>query len=310
MPIARRLVSGFALFAAILAAAMPAGAAHVDDIALQIATIGDLRSEASVRHGLDGAHFCSTAPDPWTDPIALDGRATPFPFYRVVFGQASPEDEPDRPGPSLGLALSNYFAAARAHSDQANDSIELVIGGRHFVGHSGLDDPGYHLTVTFNEDRQGGGFAARHLHETGSGNGVIDVAGNWQCAPVAADPAEVTVRAHTLFAGAQPLRAEATHLRLWRADLPCIGSACGDWRVIDQTTGDAFMAKVDLRRLRLARALRRMAETGAVELLVDADIRPGDPPSVVPHALAGVQPVFAPDADPPPAGKLTNAALR
>ncbi len=51
------------------------------------------------------------------------------------------------------------------------------------------------------------------------------------------------------------------------------------------------MAKVDFRKLKLAHSLRRLAERGAVVLLVDADIKPGDPPRVVPRVLAGVQPV-------------------
>jgi hypothetical protein len=49
--------------------------------------------------------------------------------------------------------------------------------------------------------------------------------------------------------------------------------------------------------LKLARGLRRLAERGAVVLLVDGDIQPGDPPRVVPKLLAGVAPVAgaAPD---------------
>jgi hypothetical protein len=185
-------------------------------------------------------------------------------------------------------------AAAHEHADPANDSIELVLAGRHFVGHAGLTDPDYRLAASFRDDRQGGSFVARHLHEDGTGSGIIDVAGTWQCAPVAADLPEVSVRAHKLFTGAKALHAEPTQLRLRRADLPCPGAACAGWRVIDQSTGDAFMARVDLRRLHLARKLRQLAESGIVELMVDAAIQPGDPPRVVARLLVGVQPAGAP----------------
>lgn len=295
MSLARQPRFGLAL----LAIAIVAGSAvQAQELTLRLSASGDWQAQATAGHIVDGSHFCSAAPDPWSDPDGYDSRATPFPFYRVVFGQASPEDEPDSPGPSLGLALSNYFAAARQHSDPANDSIELVIEGRHFVGHAGLADPYYGIDVSFRDDRRGGSFVARHLHEDGTGSNVIDVVGDWQCAPVAADVPEVAVQAHTLFAGAQVLRAEPTHLRLQRTELICPPARCADWRVIDQGTGEAFMARVDLHRLHLARKLRQMAETGAVELMVDGAIKPGDPPRVVARMLAGVQPVMQPVVQP------------
>lgn len=298
MPMAGRR----ALRPLLLATCLGSGGAWADDVAVQVATIGDLQAAGSVRHDADEAHFCSAAPDPWADRAALDPRATPFPFYRVVFGQPSPRDELEGPGPSLGLAVSNYFAAARQHSARDLDSIELVIAGRHFVGHGGLDDPGYSLTVTFRDDGRGGGFAARRLHEIGAG-GVIDVAGNWQCGAVAAPAPEVAVRAHALFAGAEKLVAEPTHLRLRHAGAPCRAPVCADWQVIDQSSGDAYRARVDLRRLRLAAALLARAEAGELELLVDASVAPGDPPTVTAALLAGVLPTDAPPpalSQPPP----------
>ncbi len=294
----RRALAGPVIAIAVVVTAVPARA---DNIWLHLSTTGAVRAEAAASLPADGAHFCSAAPDPWTVPDAIDQRTSPFPFYRLVFGQASPEDEPASPGPSIGLALSDYFPAARDHSDPANDSIELVISGRHFVGHDGLADPGYRFAVTYRADRQGGGFVARHLHEAGTGSGVIDVVGSWSCPPVAAGLPEVAVGVHTLFAGAELVRAEATHVRLMR------GSA--GWQVIDQDTGDAFIASVDLRPLHLARSIRRQAETGRVELLVDATIHPGDPPLVVAILLAGVQPRRQPPptvnaAALPPAGAV------
>jgi hypothetical protein len=277
------------LAGSVLAAAVVTPApARADEVWLHLTATGTVQADAAAVHARDGAHFCSAAPDPWTAPGARDDRTAPFPFYRLVFGQASPADEPESPGPSIGLALSDYAPAVRNHSDPANDSIELVIAGRHFIGHSGLTDPGYHFAVTYRADRHGGGFVARHLHEAGTGAGIIDVAGSWRCPPVAAGLPEVTVRAHRLFAGAVPVHAEATQLRLTR-------SGAG-WQVIDQTTGEAFIARVDLRPLHLARSIRRQAESGRAALLVDATVRPGDPPLVVARLLAGVEPC----TEPPP----------
>ena len=275
----------------LLAAVQFGAAARAAEVGITLQVTGALQSEAVTSHDVDGAHFCSAAENPWIARDAIDSRASPYPFYRVVFGQGAPEDEPAAPGPSIGMALSNYFAQARDHSDPGADSIEMVLEGRHFVGHSGLSDPGYRFAVSYREDRRGGGFVARHLHESGTGTGVIDVSGSWRCAPVAADIPEVRVRAHSLFSGATPVRAEATHLRLSRTDAACLDRVCAVWRVIDQTTGEAFLASVDFRRLKLARPIRRLAERGAVVLLVDAEIRPGDPPRVVPRALAGVEPL-------------------
>jgi hypothetical protein len=47
---------------------------------------------------------------------------------------------------------------------------------------------------------------------------------------------------------------------------------------------------VDLRRLRLARRLRTLAEQGVVDLLVDGRTLPGRPLRVLPTALQGVTP--------------------
>jgi hypothetical protein len=297
--------AGRAALAAMIA--LPAAAtARGAEIGLNLQVTGALQASASVVHVTDGTHFCSAAPDPWVAPDAIDGRASPYPFYRLVFGQAAPDDAPLAPGPSLGLALSNYFAAARDHGDAGDDSIELVVDGRHFVGRAGLGDPDYRLAVNFRADRQGGGFVVHHMHESGSGGGVIDVAGNWHCPAVAADLPAVAVRIHTLFAGAVPVVAEAAHLRLAHLQAVCPRPACAAWQVIDQGTGEAFMARVDFGRLRLARRLRRQAERGAVVLLVDGEVLPGDPPRVVPILLAGVQP--GPRAVPEPASTADQQA--
>jgi hypothetical protein len=283
----------------------PVVPAAADEVRIHLIAHGALEADASAAHAIDGAHFCSAAPNPWRKPDEADTRARPYPFYRLVFGQKAPTADLERPGPSIGLALSDYFAAARDHSNPADDSIEVVLEGHHFVGHAGLADPGYRFAVTYRDDRAGGGFVARHLHEVGTGRAVIDLEGNWECPPVVADEPEITVAEHRLFPGARPLLPSPHQLRLERSDIPCVDPGCASWRVTDDDSGDAFLARVDFRHLRLAAPLRREAEQGMIQLLVNAAIRPGRPPRVLPLQLAGVMPVraltlAASEAGPPP----------
>ena len=288
---------------------LAASAARADAVTLHLRTEGALHAEVTVTHLVDGAHFCSAAADPWTDRAAPDPRAAPYPFYRLVFGQPASGADLARPGPSIGLVLSNYFAAAHVHADLVNDSLELVIDGRHFVGHAELRDPGYRFVTTYRDDRQGGGFVAHALHEDGAGGATLDVAGDWQCPPVAADAPEQNIAAHVLFPGAEPVRAAPAALRLSRSDIPCLDRDCADWRVTDETTGAEYLARVDFRRLRLAGRLRQAARAGIIDLLVGAEVRRGDPPLVVPIDLAGVAPTVPP-APEALAGKAPEPALR
>ncbi len=291
----------------VLAALAAPLAAHGEDVRLHLIAHGAIEADTTVAHAIDGAHFCSAAANPWTAPDTRDTRATPFPFYRLVFGQGGPGADLARPGPSIGLALANYFSAARDHSDPINDSIELVLDGRHFVGHDGLKDAGYRFAVSYRDDGHGGGFVARHLHETRTGHATLDVAGTWECPPVAADLPEQTVSVHLLFAGAVPARPEPTPLRLARSDIPCLDRGCAGWRVTDEETGAAYLARVDFSHLRLAKALRREAERGEVDLLVRANVRRAEPPLVIALALDGVEPANPPEPRPIPEAALADA---
>jgi hypothetical protein len=275
------------------------GTAQAEEVSLQLATHGAVTMTATAEHAADTAHFCSAAPDPWRTPDERDPRGPPYPFYRLIYGQDSPGAEPEKPGPSIGLTLSNYLPSAREHSDPSNDSIELTVEGRHFVGHVGLGDPSYRFAVTFREDRRGGGFVAHRLHENGTGTALLDIEGSWECGAVAADLPESAVAEHRLFPGAVPAHADGVFLRLSRSDIPCVDRRCAAWRVTDEATGDAYLARVDFRRVRLARSVRRHAEQRLVDLLVSAEVRAGRPPRVVVIALSGVLPrpaVVAADA--------------
>ena len=291
---------------AVLALVAPL-AAQADEVRVRLIAHGGVTVEAAAGHSSDAAHFCSAAADPWTAPDLPDPRGTPFPFYRLVFGQGAAGADLDAPGPSIGLALSNYAPDAGAHSDPVNDSIEVVLNGRHFVGHAGMKDAGYRFAVTFREDRRGGGFVARHLHETGTGHATIDLEGNWECPPVAAGLPAQDVSVHRLFLGAVPARPDPIPLRLSRTGIPCVDRGCAGWRVTDEDTGTAYLARVDLSRLRLAARLRRAAERGQIDLLVGADVRRGAPPRVIALELQGVEPPPPPPEDTP--GPIPEAAL-
>ncbi len=287
-------------------------AAGADEVRLHLLAHGAIEAESETAHAIDHAHFCSAAAAPWQAADVPDPRGIPFPFYRVVFGQDGPGAELARPGPSLGLAAAGYFAAATAHSDPVNDSIEVMLNGRHFVGHADLGDPGYRLAIRYRGDRRGGGFVARHLHETGGGAATLDLEGEWQCPPVNADVPAREVAVHALFAGAVPARPDPTPLRLSRTDIPCVDRGCAGWRVTDETSGHAYLARVDLRPLRLARALRRLAERGEVDLLVGGEVRQGRPPLVTALLLDGIAPTLpaVPDQDVPQNAAIPEAALR
>jgi hypothetical protein len=171
-----------------------------------------------------------------------------------------------------------------------------------------MRDPGYSFAVNYRADRRGGGFVAHHLRENGTGAGTLDLEGNWECPPVAADPPAREVAVHALFAGAVPAHPDPIPLRLSRSDIPCVDRGCAGWRVTDEQTGLVFLARVDLSRLHLARPLRRQAEQGQVELLVGARVGHGNPPRVIALELDGVQPApAAPPEEPPP---VPEAALR
>lgn len=272
----------------------PAGAG-AEEVKLRLVAPAGHATPVTVAHAVDAAHFCSAAADPWVAPDVPDRRSAPFPFYRLVFGQADPEAELDRPGPSIGLALSNYDPALRTHRDPVNDSIEVVLNGHHFVGHAGMNDPGYRLTVTWRADGRGGSFIARRLQESGTGHATLDLRGDWECPPVAAGLLERTISVHRLFRGAVPARPDPVRLRLQRFDIPCLDRRCAGWRVTDEDSGTAYLARVDFSRLRLARRLLREAERGEVDLLIGAVVHDGRPPRVIAVRLEGVEPA-------PPAG--------
>ena len=282
----------------LLAVTAQTARAQAEEVRLHLVVHGAVTAEITVTHAADSAHFCSAAAAPWTDPDTPDPRPSPYPFYRLVFGQSAPGADLDRPGPAIGLALSDYFTGARSHGDPVNDSIELVLAGRHFVGHSGMRDPAYRLAASYREDRRGGALMAQHLRETGGRQATLDLEADWQCPPVAADVPARTVSVHTLFAGAVPARPDPTPLRLRHSDIPCVDRGCAAWRVLDEASGIAYLARVDLRRLRLARGLLRLAQRGQVDLLVGADIRPGNPPRIVAVTLDGIEPVQAAAAIP------------
>lgn len=265
-------------------------AAQAEQVRISLIAHGGLTAEATATHALDDGHFCSAAADPWTAPDVPDERPPPYPFYRVVFGEDRPDAALARPGPSLGLTLSDYDQDERTHSDPLYDSIEVVLAGRHFVGHTDMRGPGFRLAVSYRPDGRGGAFVAEGLRESGTSHATIDLAGTWTCPPVAAGMPEVDVSVHNLFPGAVPARPDPTPLRITRSVIPCLDRGCARWRVTDEETGLAYLARVNLSRLHLAGRLKQEAEKGEITLLVGARVRKGAPPRVTAVELQGVEP--------------------
>jgi hypothetical protein len=264
-----------------------AGPVSAQAIGFELTAKGAVAADVEVSHAVDAAHFCSAAADPWAGDRRVDIRPSPFPFYRVVFGQAGPAAELERPGPSLGIALSHWAPPGgdgwvQDHEDPLNDTFELVLQGRLFVGHPGQAAPVPRLQFAWRDDGRGGGFLATGLQEIG-GDGRLTVEGSWSCPAIDTALPEVAVRAHRLFRGAVSASAAPPRLayslhregELWRAAGP---------------DGTAFVVAVDLRPLRLAPLLRGWAEAGKVVLLVNGEVRNGVPPRMVVRGLNGVMP--------------------
>lgn len=270
-------------------------AVRAERVQISLVARGGLTATASASHAADAAHFCSAAAHPWQAPDAPDERGPPYPFYRLVFGEGGPDADLARPGPSVALTLSNYAPDVKTHSDPVNDSIEVVLAGRHFVGHTDMQHPGFGLVVTYSPDGHGGALVAEGLRESGTGDATIDLTGAWTCPPVVATMNVINVTVHKLFPGAVPARPDPTPLRVTRSAIPCIDRGCAGWRVTDEDTGLAYLARVDLSRLQLATRLRQEAKQGEITLLIGGRLHPGSPPQVTALELQGVEPA-------PPAG--------
>lgn len=284
---------------ALLALLLPLAAARAEEVRVHLIAHGGLTADATATSRLDAAHFCSAAADPWAAPDVPDERGPPYPFYRLVFGQNGADAGLARPGPAIGLALSDYDPEDHTHADPVNDSIEVMLDGHHFVGHADMDDPGFHLAVTYRADGRGGAFVALGLRESGTGHARINLAGTWTCPPVAAGLPDIDVSVHRLFKGATPILPEPIPLRVTRSSIPCLDRGCAGWRVTDEESGTAYLARVDLSRLHLARRLRREAERGEIALLIDARVVGSRPPRVIAIELQGVEPAPPPPAPPP-----------
>lgn len=237
-------------------------------------------------HDLDAAHFCAASADPWGPDHRVDPRPPPYPFYRVVFGQAGPAAALERPGPSLSISLSHWEPPGgqgwvEDHEDQGRDRFDLVVDGRHFTGGPGLEPPP-RLQFAYRDDGKGGAFLATGLHEE-EGEGRLDVEGTWSCPEIDLSLTEVTVAQHPLFKGSIPATAAPPRLRL------SLHRDGRKWRATGED-GRAFPTEVDLRALRLAPNLLAWAEAGQVVLLVEAEVTGGRRARVVAQRLDGVMP--------------------
>lgn len=264
-----------------------AAAADPQTIGIDLRVHGAVDAQVAVKRPVDGANFCSAAADPWSADQTLDIRPAPFPLYHVVFGQPGPGAPLDRPGPSLAITLSHWLPPDRPgwteeHEAPATDSFDIVIDERHFVGHGGLADPVPRMLFAWRDDGRGGGFLVTGLHEVG-GDGVLNVEGTWSCPPIDESLPEVSVAPQPSPPGAVPATAGPPVLpfRLRRI---------GDAWWVTAPDGEARLVSPDLGRLRLAATLLAGAEHGQLVLLVQGQLREGDPLRLVAHRLQGVIP--------------------
>ena len=267
--------------------ALLTGRAPAQTVSLELQTKGAVVATVEVSNPVDAAHFCSAAADPWGADRQVDTRPAPFPFYRVVYGQSGPDAELQQPGPSLGITLSHWVPPAADdgtgdHEDPLHDSFELVIEGRHFVGHAGLPDPAPRLQFAWRDDGRGGAFLVTGLQELG-GDGRLDAEGTWACPAIDQALPEVAVAPRPLFAGAVVASADPPLL-------PFALQRVGDrWRATGED-GAGFTAEADLSPLRLSPMLRAWADAGQTVLLVQGEMYDGDPPRLIARRLDGVTP--------------------
>jgi hypothetical protein len=277
----------------LLAGGAEAADAPASVMTLHLRASGAIKADVTLTHPIDSAHFCSVAADPWAAPPGqiqpLDTRPPPFPFYRVIWGQSRAGGELARPGPSLGLALAGWTPGARTHADRTDDSVELVLQGRHFVGHAGLADQAWRLLASWDEDGRIGAFVAAPLLEVAGpgrpGGAILDLEGSWRCPPVQAEPAGPAPPP----LAAAPVEAPRAHAAAPEVRTLVVFRTGRTWRM-QEDGRSAQAAVVELRPLRLAPSLSREAARGEIELVVVAEVFAGHPPRVVARRLLGVQP--------------------
>ncbi|CAH2600216.1 conserved protein of unknown function [Rhodovastum atsumiense] len=263
----------------------PGGPASGQTIGFELRASGAIEATIAASHAMDAAHFCSAAADPWGGDRRIDIRPAPFPFYRMVFGQSGPGEKLASPGPSLAITLSRWSSPAHPgwiedHEDPANDSVEVLLDGRHFVGHAELPEPGSRLQFAYRPDGAGGGFLARGLRELG-GQGVLDIEGTWSCPPIDTALPEVVVGVRPLFAAASATAiVPVLPFRLRHR-----GEA---WQAVGPD-GEAFAVTVRFVQPR-PDAVLGWAGRGEVDLLVEAELQGGAPPELVVRRLTGMLP--------------------
>jgi len=276
-------------FVAVLLLGAAAPAAAAPPIALTLRARGAVADKVSLTSTADDAHLC-----------ALIGASGGPQTYLFLFNKA-PSDamlDPRRPG--LFVTVAAAGAARRAPGDRSAGTIQVSIGGRHFLG-LGQADPSFRLHVSFRPDGTGGRFTATHLVDP-AGSAAVDVQGSWSCplgargtsasasAPAAAPAtgaappsvrpasvAQLTVPLAPATPAAEPeSAAEAArsgHFRLIRSRARCRDS-CPVWLAVDPDSGKHFDTTADFSPVSLAPRLAAEARSGQIDLLITGEVRP------------------------------------
>jgi hypothetical protein len=159
----------------------PASAAG--EVAIHVLTTGSARrADVKLHHAADAQHYCTVSSQPWSH-VVVKGESLEVPplppTYQVVYGAANDETR-------FHFSAFNYHAGMTAHSDPADDEIDLQTGEREWIGRGGSNDPAFQFEIKFTPDGNSGSFIAHHLRlahdgQISPGNETADLQGGWRC---------------------------------------------------------------------------------------------------------------------------------
>ena len=154
----------------------------IQAIAVHYITNGSAAVDFRFEHPIDQTHHCAITQLPWSH-AEVNGEVLEVPpgppSYQIVYDTPAP-----RAGSHFPLLAFGYQQGQTAHSDPADDWIELWADGEEWVGH-GSGDPNFTIDIVFAADGRSGKFAAHHLRAVRDGQFVpdksVDVNGEWTC---------------------------------------------------------------------------------------------------------------------------------
>ncbi|MFO1024499.1 MAG: hypothetical protein U1E70_04885 [Acetobacteraceae bacterium] len=283
-----------------------------DTMTLSLRTTGDETATMQTERSQDATHGCALlGPSGAEQTLVLTYNASrqdmllqpsDFGFSLSIAGRLGTEWTQSQPAAILQVSIGN-----------------LVFLGLH------ASDPAFRLRVTVEAGGAGGTFTAQHLRHDQTGR-TIDVTGSWRCAsgaapmmaaadlvpvgsvspgPVAGDEvANPAGGAKPSAAGGDdhsPAKADESmplpppisqqrSFRIFRST-PCSGTECAIWLVTDVRSGRTYAANVDLKSLRLSKAVLSPAHEAQIELWITGEQARGrERPTINAVRLEGIVP--------------------